>query len=107
MSMRALIVDDEADARENLRIMLEDNCPEVEVVGQASSAQEARELIGTLRPTALFLDIKMPGEDGFSLLHSIADKEIRHGVHHRIRRVRIACLQGECTGLSGETHRPG
>ena len=76
MSMRALIVDDEADARDNLRIMLEDNCPEVEVIGQASSAQEAREMIGTLRPTALFLDIKMPGEDGFSLLHSIADKEI-------------------------------
>ena len=39
MSLRALIVDDEPDARENLRIMLEDNCPEVQVVAQAGSAE--------------------------------------------------------------------
>jgi two-component system LytT family response regulator len=67
MAMRAVIVDDESDARENLRIMLEDNCPEVQVVGQAGSAEQARKLIDELNPNALFLDIKMPGEDGFSL----------------------------------------
>ncbi len=38
MSLRALIVDDESDARENLRIMLDDNCPDVEVVAQAGSS---------------------------------------------------------------------
>lgn len=76
MDLRALIVDDEPDARENLRIMLEEHCPEVHVVAQAGSAEEARTLIAEHRPQALFLDIKMPGEDGFSLLRSIAHLEL-------------------------------
>ncbi len=76
MAIRALIVDDEADARENLRLMLEEHCPEVLVMGQAASAEDARDRIAADRPDALFLDIKMPGEDGFSLLRSIADQEI-------------------------------
>jgi two-component system LytT family response regulator len=76
MALRALIVDDEADARENLLLMLEEHCPEVQVVGQAGSAQEAREKIQALQPNALFLDIKMPGEDGFALLASIAELDL-------------------------------
>ena len=76
MALRALIVDDEADARENLRMMLEAHCPEVEIVGLAASAPEAREKIKELQPNALFLDIKMPGEDGFSLLTSIAELDL-------------------------------
>lgn len=76
MAIRALIVDDEADARENLRLMLEDQCPEVEVVGMAGSAGEARRLIAEEGPQALFLDIKMPGEDGFSLLRSLPEPHL-------------------------------
>ncbi len=76
MSLRALIVDDEADARDNLRLMLTEHVPELEVVGQAGSAAEARELIQELQPNALFLDIKMPGEDGFQLLASIAELDL-------------------------------
>lgn len=76
MSLRALIVDDEADARDNLRLMLEEHCPEVQILGQAGSAQEAREKINALQPNALFLDIKMPGEDGFALLNSIAELDL-------------------------------
>ena len=76
MALRAMIVDDEADARDNLRFMLEDHCPEVEVVAQAGSAKEARRLLDADQPHAIFLDIKMPGEDGFALLRSIAHMEI-------------------------------
>ncbi len=76
MALRAMIVDDEADARDNLRIMLEDHCPEVEVIAQAGSAREARKFLEDDQPHALFLDIKMPGEDGFALLRSIAHMEI-------------------------------
>lgn len=76
MALRALIVDDESDARDNLRLMLEEECPEVQIVGQAGSAPEAREKIQALQPNALFLDIKMPGEDGFSLLASIAELDL-------------------------------
>lgn len=76
MALRALIIDDEADARDNLRLMLEEHCPEVEILGQAASAPEAREKIQALQPNALFLDIKMPGEDGFALLASIAELDL-------------------------------
>ncbi len=71
MAIRTLIVDDEADARQNLRLMLQEQCPEVLVAGMAASAGEARKLIASEQPQALFLDIKMPGEDGFSLLRSL------------------------------------
>ena len=76
MALRVLIVDDEADARDNLRLMLEEHSPEVQIVGQAGSATEAREKIATLQPNALFLDIKMPGEDGFALLASVAELDL-------------------------------
>jgi two-component system LytT family response regulator len=76
MSLRVLIVDDEADARENLQLLLQEHCPEVEVLGQAASAEEARQRIKELQPAALFLDIKMPGEDGFQLLDSIAELDL-------------------------------
>ena len=46
------------------------------LVGQAAGAEQARAAIGADKPDALFLDIKMPGEDGFSLLRSITDLEI-------------------------------
>lgn len=71
--MKALIVDDEAAARENLRLMLEEHCPKINVVGTAGNAKEARKAIQALSPEALFLDIKMPGEDGFALLRSLKD----------------------------------
>ncbi len=51
--------------------MIEEYCPEVEVVGMAASAQEARTLIKEHDPNIIFLDIKMPREDGFSLLKSL------------------------------------
>ena len=76
MALRVLIVDDEADARENLQLMLTEHCPEVQVVGQAGSAAEARKRIEELQPNALFLDIKMPGEDGFALLASVAELDL-------------------------------
>lgn len=76
MSLRVLIVDDEADARDNLRLMLQEHCPQVEVVGLAASANEARGMVDTQLPQALFLDIKMPGEDGFSLLRSLPEPRL-------------------------------
>ncbi|MCB0793561.1 MAG: response regulator transcription factor [Flavobacteriales bacterium] len=76
MRTRILIVDDEPDARQNLQLLVEEHCPDLEVVGQAGSAAEARKKIAELNPQALFLDIKMPGEDGFSLLRSIQDQEL-------------------------------
>lgn len=66
--MKAVIVDDEKKARELLRLMLEENCPNVKVAGAASNVQDAYHLIKTLLPDIVFLDIEMTGGGGFDLL---------------------------------------
>lgn len=65
--MRALIVDDERLARVELRRLLEIHC-DIAIVGEAASLPEAEELIRTLRPELIFLDIEMPGGNTFELL---------------------------------------
>lgn len=68
--MRALIVDDEAPAREELRYLLRE-IPAVEVVGEAAHAQEALQLIRSLRYDVVFLDIRMSGPDGLELARTL------------------------------------
>ena len=67
--LRALLVDDEELARENLRLLLADGCPEVEVAGTADGLTSARQRIAELDPDLVFLDIRMPsGTEGLDLL---------------------------------------
>jgi len=68
--MTALLIDDSRLARTELRHLLR-AFPEVEVVGEARHADEARALVQELRPDVLFLDIHMPGQTGFDLLASL------------------------------------
>ena len=74
MAITTIIIDDEQNARENLKLILEDFCPEVTILAEAGSAEEARVLIDKHNPQLLFLDINMPNEDGFELLDSIENK---------------------------------
>jgi YesN/AraC family two-component response regulator len=68
--MRALLVDDERLARSELRRLLGHH-PEIEIVGEAANAAEARKALAELEPELLFLDVQMPGETGFDLLASL------------------------------------
>jgi len=68
--MRALIVDDERLARSELKRLLK-AFPEITLVGEARHANEALEKIEELRPDLLFLDIQMPGQNGFELLETL------------------------------------
>jgi YesN/AraC family two-component response regulator len=68
--MRSLIVDDERLARQELRRLLGRH-PEIEIVGEAASAQQARRVIGEKDLDLLFLDVQMPGETGFDLVTSL------------------------------------
>jgi len=68
---KAIIVDDEANLREALRLLVAEYCPQVEVLGCAASAEEARALLRQHAVDLIFLDISMPREDGFSFLNSI------------------------------------
>jgi len=68
--MKALIIDDERLARAELRRLLEKH-PEVEIVGEARDAEDALDQIGRTEPELLFLDIQMPGANGFELLEQL------------------------------------
>lgn len=77
MGLKALLIDDEEFARKNLEILLNEYCPDIEVVGEANGKQDGLAKIQDLQPDVLFLDIRMPsGSEGFELLEEIEDKQI-------------------------------
>lgn len=73
--IRALIVDDEAAARRGVRLLLEDD-PEVEIVGEAASAEEAVKRARASEPDLLFLDVQLGKSDGFSVLETLEDERM-------------------------------
>lgn len=85
--MRALIIDDESHAQENLQILVEEFCPEVKILALASNANEARNLVEEHQPDLVFLDIMMPGKNGFAFLEDYNDRKFvvifttAHGEH--------------------------
>jgi len=68
--MRAIIIDDERLARNELKKLLQE-FPEVEVIGEAANANEGIDKIENLSPDLIFLDIQMPGKTGFDMLTEI------------------------------------
>jgi two-component system, LytTR family, response regulator len=68
--IRALIVDDEPLARERIRDILEADS-EIEIIGECAGGQEAIEAIEQQSPDLVFLDVEMPGKDGFAVLEEL------------------------------------
>jgi len=68
--IKALLIDDSRLARNELRRLLQEH-PTVEILGEAQHAREALDLTEQLRPDLLFLDIQMPGQNGFELLEQL------------------------------------
>jgi two-component system LytT family response regulator len=70
---RAVIIDDEKNAREVIRTFLEE-MPQVEVAGEAADGYEGARMILKERPDLVFLDVRMPRLDGFEMLELLDDK---------------------------------
>ena len=68
---RALIVDDEPPARDSLRLLLGQST-DFAVAGECGNGEDALKAIPALQPDVLFLDVQMPGMDGFELLQQLA-----------------------------------
>lgn len=66
--MKAIIIDDEVSLREVLKSLLKTDHPDVDVVGEASSVNDAYELIVQSKPDLVFLDIEITDGTGFDLL---------------------------------------
>lgn len=74
MAISALVVDDEQLARDELAYLLKD--ADVEVIAQGKNGVEAVNLIKELSPDLVFLDVQMPGLDGFGVIKKLLDKRI-------------------------------
>ena len=72
-SYTTLIIDDEQLARERLRKLLASFQQTFTIVGEAKNGNEAEELIHSLQPDLIFLDIEMPGQTGFELLSKLTN----------------------------------
>jgi two-component system, LytTR family, response regulator len=68
--IKAIIIDDERLARNELKKLLLD-FPEIEVIAEAANAAEGVEKIDSLNPDLIFLDIQMPGKTGFDMLSEL------------------------------------
>jgi two-component system, LytTR family, response regulator LytT len=75
MSLSAVIVDDEQLARDELAYLLKD-LGDVDVVAQGKNGVEAVNLIREHSPDLVFLDVQMPGLDGFGVIKKLLDKKI-------------------------------
>lgn len=95
--VRAVIVDDEPEAREVLHSLLRRLAPDVELLAQGSSVAEAKALIAEHKPDLLFLDVQMPGGDGFELLKQLGSWDFdvvfsTGSSQHAIQAIRFSAL---------------
>jgi len=70
-TIKAILVDDEANNLNLLQALLNENCPEIAVMATAANAKDGYEVIRELKPQLVFMDIDMPGTSGFELLQKL------------------------------------
>jgi len=76
MPINTIIVDDEKPAREELAFLLK-AFPEISLIGQGKNGLEAVNLIKEHNPDLVFLDVQMPGLDGFGVLQKLVERKLR------------------------------
>jgi two-component system LytT family response regulator len=69
--MKAIIIDDERLARQELKNLLEEHS-EIKIIGESNNAENAIKKIDALKPDLIFLDIQMPGKNGFEMLEDLS-----------------------------------
>ena len=71
--IKALIIDDIKDARDNIRLDMETYCSDVEIIGEAEGVVTGAKAIRELKPEVVFLDIQMQDGTGFDLLDIVGE----------------------------------
>jgi two-component system, LytTR family, response regulator len=71
--LKAIMIDDEAHCLETLSILLKEYCPDVQVLERCRSAVNGLKVIEKLKPDLVFLDIEMPGMNGFEMLEQFTE----------------------------------
>lgn len=95
--MKVIIVDDEESNIENLSVMLSKYCSQIDIIGSATSIDEAAIQIRSLQPDLIFLDIQIGANLGFELLELLPDKNfevifVTAYDNYGIRAIKFAAL---------------
>lgn len=95
--LRTILVDDEANSLSALTQKLIEHCPEVTIIGSYTKPAECIQAINELKPDVVFLDIEMPGINGFKLLQQVDYKEFEPVFvtaydHYAIKAIRFSAL---------------
>jgi two-component system LytT family response regulator len=95
--IRAIVVDDDPFSRQQVEVELKRAALPVAIIAQGADGREGAELVRELRPELVFLDVQMPGMDGFAMLDALGDREL--GVifitsfdQYAIRAIRYSAL---------------
>lgn len=78
--MKAIIIDDESQARKLLRNLLKEYCPQLEVIADCEDLPNGVKAIRKLKPDLVFLDIEMPGHSGLELVDFFDEDDISFGI---------------------------
>ena len=78
--IKAVIIDDSAQARKLLRLMLLELAPDIKCVGEAENVDDGLKLIEIEQPDAVFLDIEMPGKTGLQLAEILLERNFKGNV---------------------------
>ncbi len=78
--MRAILIDDNSQARKLLRLMLKEFADDVEVIGEAENAEIGLSLIENTQTDVVFLDIEMPGKTGLQLAEELSNRKLETSV---------------------------
>jgi two-component system, LytTR family, response regulator len=76
VKIRCAIIEDEADNRQNLRLLLGTYCPQLEIVGEAGGVEDGLMMIRQTRPELIFLDVELQDGTGFDLLAGLQTLEL-------------------------------
>jgi len=74
MKLKAIVVDDEHHSLKTTELLIQKNCPDVEIIGLAETPEKGIQLIENLQPGIVFLDIAMPVMNGFEMLQHLTYK---------------------------------
>lgn len=74
--MKAIIIDDEAQARNVIQRIIEKHCPEIQVIATANDGIEGLKMILKYQPDIVFLDIEMPKMNGFQMLEALGNEDM-------------------------------
>ncbi|MBC6368430.1 LytTR family DNA-binding domain-containing protein [Algoriphagus sp. AK58] len=75
--MKAILIDDQSHVRENLKMLLEEFVPDVEVIAEADGVKSGLECVKKYKPDLVFLDIEMNDGTGFDLLNLVKERTFR------------------------------